>query len=457
VAGPERKTKQFSASSRKGDAGIALVHRRVNEMRFRWQAAGATEVGIDGHVELFDPGTGDALSAWLLLQSKAYTAFPGETASGFHFVCDEADVEYWCRQPVPVILVCSHPETGNAWWRHVQDVFRSDSARKTRRVDFDKQRDRFNPAAASALIDLGLTAAPKGWAPTVHRQERLVTNLLTVTRLAPVFYGAPTSARTPRQAIARLVAAGCPGGDWVLHNNMVFSFRGPNEPVSPLGVLADDAAEVFDTSEWSDTKDPDVQRRFVRLLKGTMRDMFAHDLAWFRKGGYYFFRGFDLTEDRRIVTGKGPGRIVFTSRVIAGADGPFVVYHRHHALRCHFQRLDGHWYLALDPTYHYSFDGYQRCRKSGEWVKKMKALERNGAVRGSVTFWAKYLRQPDDGMLDHPDPRLGFGTLVGLSVNRGVDDKAWEEARADASNAAAGELDRSTKELRLFDDKEEAS
>jgi hypothetical protein len=420
-------------------------------MGFRWEATSSTETGIDGHVELFEPSSGEALSSWLLLQSKASSAFPGETERRFHFLCDEADVNYWCRQPLPVILVCSHPDTDEAWWRHVQDAFRNPAARKARRVEFDKEADRLDSGAVAALIELGVSAAPRAWTAPAQRQEKLVTNLLPVTRLAPVFYGAPTSVRTPAQAVARLKDSECRGNDWVLHNKMVFSIRGMDDLESPLHVLADDASESFETTEWSDSKDPDIQRRFVRLLNGTMRDIFAQDLAWYSKGSYFFFRALDLSEDRRIVTGKGAGRIVFTSKVISGADGPFVLWYRHHALRCHFQRIDGSWYLTLDPTYHYSFDGYHRCRKSGEWVKKMKSIERNSAVRGTVAFWAKYLCQPEDRLFDNPDPRLGFGSLPTVTVDRGIDEATWREV---GDGAEAADSEESSELVRMFDDED---
>jgi hypothetical protein len=366
-------------------------------------------------------------------------------------VCDEADAEYWCRQPIPVILVCSHPERNEAWWRHVQDAFSDPDARKARRIDFDKNRDTFDAGATHGLMGLGVSAAPRAWAPTPHRQERLVTNLLPVSRLAPLFFGAPTSVHTPGQAVARLREAECRGSDWVLHNKMVFSFRGAEDPGSPLTVLADDAAEAFETIEWSNTKDPDIQRCFVRLLNETMRDAYAEDLSWYPRGGYYFFRALDLAEDRRVVTGKGAGRVVFSSRVIEGADGPFVLWYRHHALRCHFQRLDNSWYLALDPTYHFSFDGYNRCKKSGEYVKKIKAIERNAAVRGTVTFWAKYLRQREDRLFETPDPRIGFGSLLKLSTDRGIDEQSWKRTARKSSADVRGELDEGSAAVRLFE------
>jgi hypothetical protein len=450
-----RRRKQFTYGARKGDAGIALIHRLMSQMGFRWQASGATEVGIDGHIELFDPGTGDALSAWLLAQSKARAAFPSETDQGFHFICSEADVTYWNRQPLPVILICSHPDTGEAWWRHVQEAFRDPQALRLRRVEFDKRRDRLDDSAATPLIQLAMTSAPRAWAPMAQRRERLVTNLLTVSGFRSHFYGAPTSARTPEQAITRLVAANCHGSDWVLHNKMVYSFRGTEDPLSPLKVLADDTAERFDTPEWSESKEPDVQRLFVRLLNGTTKDIYAGDLIWYPRGHYFFFRALDLDEDRRVATGHGSGRVVFTSRRAEGADGPFVVWYRHHALRCRFLHIDGGWCLALEPTYHFSFDGYHRCRKSGEWVRKMKILERNSAVRGTVTFWAKYLRQPEDDLLRAKDPRLSFGELLTLSVGSGIDERAWKQERGRHSNSDVDSDDGLGDDLRLFYEEEQ--
>ncbi len=51
--------KKITDSAHIGDAGIALVHRRVSEMGFNWfPRKESLEIGTDGEIELRDPVTG---------------------------------------------------------------------------------------------------------------------------------------------------------------------------------------------------------------------------------------------------------------------------------------------------------------------------------------------------------------------------------------------------------------
>ena len=56
------------------------------------------------------------------MQSKARQRFPGEDAEAFHYVCDQDDVDYWMEATAPVILICSHPDTGEAWSAPVSEI-----------------------------------------------------------------------------------------------------------------------------------------------------------------------------------------------------------------------------------------------------------------------------------------------------------------------------------------------
>lgn len=50
--------KQVDRSTHIGDSGIALIHRRVNDMGFVWHER-KIDAGIDGEIELRDEGTGE--------------------------------------------------------------------------------------------------------------------------------------------------------------------------------------------------------------------------------------------------------------------------------------------------------------------------------------------------------------------------------------------------------------
>ena len=131
-------------------------------MGFTWHER-KTDAGIDGEIELRNPVTGEVANRLILIQSKASDRrFPGENDRSFHFLCKQADVAYWMSADGPVLLICSHPQTGDAWWMHVQGWFSDPAHRASGRIDFDKRTQRFDTDAAHRLLNL---ADPHGRPP----------------------------------------------------------------------------------------------------------------------------------------------------------------------------------------------------------------------------------------------------------------------------------------------------
>ena len=172
--------KKIDKSAQIGDAGIAMIHQRASAMEHVWHER-KIDAGIDGLIELRDPATGEVSNCLIQVQSKASNRdFPSETTSKFHYISDDRDLEYWLQSTLPVILVCSHPKTQEAWWVHIQDHFGDPARRAECRVDFDKATMAFDDDITDRLFAV---ADPHGRAHTPVADERpevLVSNLLPV-------------------------------------------------------------------------------------------------------------------------------------------------------------------------------------------------------------------------------------------------------------------------------------
>lgn len=84
-----------------GEAGIALIHERVTEMGFLFHPR-RVDHGIDGHIDLVDPGSHEVLNLVLLVQSKASgQPFAYENADSFQYTCEEQDLNYWLSGNAP--------------------------------------------------------------------------------------------------------------------------------------------------------------------------------------------------------------------------------------------------------------------------------------------------------------------------------------------------------------------
>ncbi|MST32862.1 DUF4365 domain-containing protein [Acidimicrobiaceae bacterium USS-CC1] len=407
---------------------MALIAKRVGEMGYLFHPR-RVDHGIDGHIDLVDPSSSELLNLTLLVQSKASTLpFPDETDQGFRYTCDQRDLDLWLGGNAPVILVLSHPDNDHAWWVDVRDAFSSPAARAARVVYVDKRTQVFDTAAAAGLRAVALPRDTGLYLPAAPIQETLTTNLLEVADWPASLHLARTNARDYPEAGKRLQSSGIRAGGWMLRDGFVISFRDLTE--APLNALCDSDVESHATAEWAESSDLDTQHRFMDLLTRTVQD--AHpELRWHKERRHlHFLASQDL---RPRLAGKGHGnrgRTVFAPHY-SKSDPGRVSYYHHAALRLRFRRLAGQWFAQLEPDYCFTSDGSAESRIADSLLAGIKRLDRHPAVAGWTRMWANHLRGGDD--LFSPDRIVAFGDLATVTVDRGIDDRWWGPAPAEAT------------------------
>lgn len=413
--------KKVDRSAHIGDSGIALIHRRVNDMGFVWHER-KIDAGIDGEIELRDDVTGEVANRVLLVQSKARdNRFSGEDDQSFHFICDRRDIDYWMQADVPVLLVCSHPKQDDAWWIDVKAWFADPGHRASRRIDFDKNTQRFDASAAPLLLDL---ADPHGNAHTpgvIAKPERLISNLLPVD-VPTVFYTARTDRATTREVFETQRAASEPVRvDWILRAGKICSWLAPEE--SPLKAAVTGPTDAVPVAEWADSEDPAQRRAFVWLLNQALKQDASADCEWSRDRKTIYFRATPDLSPRKIISTTGRQRLVFNPK--QKKDGSGISFCQHAALAWRFIRAADQWLCELLPTYHYTHDGYRESRYADEYLSNIKRKERNPAVLGATRMWAAYLHGDSNDILADRETLLDYGTLLTFTTDRGVDDTTW--------------------------------
>jgi hypothetical protein len=98
--------------------GLLFVEKVVNdhESIFR-QVHQESDVGIAGHIELVAETATGKLVAVIVKSGDSYLA---DNAQEFSVSVDQAQLDYWCAYPVPVILVCYAPSMKIATWAPVR-------------------------------------------------------------------------------------------------------------------------------------------------------------------------------------------------------------------------------------------------------------------------------------------------------------------------------------------------
>jgi hypothetical protein len=418
--------------------GIALIATVFSALGHNWNE-NQVDVGIDGWVELVKKPKRKATGRIVLVQSKA-TSVPFRPDVPVTFVCREEDLRYWLNGNAPVILVRSHPASGEAYWVSVKDYFAAHpEQRASRKIAFDRDKDRFDTSADDALWQL---ARPRHdglhLGPTPVR-ETLVSNLLPITRMPEYFYAAPTDVKTYRQAKARLRDEDARSlRAWGLSSDTIFTFHDPK--TTPIDCLCAGPADGIATDEWALSDDPVVQRQFVQLLNGALEEQ-----TWpaARRGKDHDTLYINAPEDLSSV--EVPGRSSQTRTIVKAyrRDDDSLKYVRHLALDRRFRRYGETWYLEIVPTYFFSRDGYWESGFASKQLSGIKRIERHNDVRRHVETWSWILRGELDlgGMAPDPSRRLlEFGPLADVELDNSADDEmASPESGAEANgeNASA--------------------
>lgn len=418
-----------------GEQGIALISLAVSGIGFVWRPTSQHDTGIDGEIEVRDTVTGAVSGLLLKVQSKAVSELANETEDGFDYWPEARDVAYWLGHNVPVILVVSRPSTKEVYWQPVQEP--SGQAR-SRKFHFDKRRDALNASAAGRLTELVRQHSAGARGVALQRSERLVSNLLPVTKLPTRLYLAETPHRTGKDVTDALQGKQL-SFEFVLKNRRVLTVRDLTDPRYEF--LCDrGTVEDFPVAQWSASDDPDTQRDFVHLLNQCLRQALRTSAGRVHRdketGAYFFPSNTERTAYSFGYQGQKKTTAREVVKVLRNKKLNHVMGFRHSAMWGQFNRYDGQWHLEVTPTYVFTGpDGSSPSRFAGEWTSGIKRLEKNQSILGQLVMWEELLTAEGDLFVD-PYPFLGFGKLLSFQTDRGIDDEAWTPPDEDIAGSA---------------------
>ncbi|MFD7311031.1 DUF4365 domain-containing protein [Promicromonospora sp. NPDC059942] len=416
--------KKVDKSTHIGAGGVALISLLVHDIGHVWHER-HIDAGIDGMIELRNPVTHEMSNRHLLVQSKAQDRpFAGEDETSFHYTCDARDLEYWMQAQDPVLVICGHPKTRQAWWVHVQSYFADPAVRGTRRIEFDKSTMALTGDITDRLFAL---ADPSGrsYTPAAdERHEDLISNLLPVDMPA-VVHSYPTSHRKPREINQLQSTSGLDYRvDWVVHGGRLYTWNlaegtslgaalaGP-PTVRPIGELLQ--------------YEKDGERLVVRLLNQALRQDLSRDCRWDPNHRFVYFRPTRDLSARRWPTSPTSFRLVFNPYMNKN-DPSKVSYYRHAALNWRFLLVRDAWYCELVPDYYYTINGITESRYSADLRSGIKRRERQKSVLQETRMWANILRPQEDlfDILDSGRRILDFGPLMAFPVEKAITDSSWK-------------------------------
>ncbi len=434
-----------------GQKGINVIEEVVLEMDFLWYPSGSVEAGIDGYIEIRDGETEEVSNLIIQVQSKATTKPKslGEDDSKLEYRCDQRDLEYWLQGNAPVILVIVKVETREAYWTSIKDYFQDPEKRRSRKVIFNKVKDRFDASARTALTNLAIPRNSGIYLAPRPKKEKLYSNLLKVSGFGERLYTGYTSTEDQSKAYSKLLKIGQSlGQEWLLVDNLILSFHDLRQ--HPWSTICDSGTvEEHDVEDWAQSHISEHQRQFVWLLNKALREKVNDELLFDQKKKCYYFKPtHDLTTRKYNYHSllKKASRDVFLS--YDKKTSKEIAYYRHSAFEGQFLKIESDWFLEIKPTYFFTRDGFTRDKYDWDHLSGIKRIEKNAAVFGQLVMWAEYLITPVQGNLFFsPYPFLQFDKLEEFEVDVGIDDSTW--VRNEESDVA-GLIEDSVNELPLF-------
>jgi len=417
-----------------GQQGANLVERIVNEMGHIWRPTTVFDTGVDGEIELRNSDTNEVTGCYIKVQVKAGSSyFKGEVGERFTFTLDKDDLEYWTKGTAPVILVVCRPESNEAYWVSLREyVGKNPQTFTERKIHFNKKEMRFTKEASRELLHQMIPSEKGIYFPPRRVGEVLQSNLIRVKDLPPKIFVARTEYRAKEDVWAELSNQKLDvTGEWMLKDKCIFSFIDP-ETSGLKTVIEGGSVETIATSEWAFTDDDAKQRDFVQLLGQSFKDLCYR--RRFRYNREYKCYGFSPT--RGMLSSASPyvvryqsfqkkSKCMFFKCYRSKKDSSITFYYRHLAFQAEFRRFERAWFVVINPTYLFTYDGKNVSRRIDEYLSTIKRIEHNSNVVRYVRAIGQVLqRQRKGDLFDNPE-LLKLEPIDPFEIQFGLDDRKW--------------------------------
>ncbi|MEQ8281891.1 MAG: DUF4365 domain-containing protein [Parvibaculum sp.] len=426
-------SKEITDNQLIGELGEAAVRKRFLSIGFQFDARSRLEAGIDGIAEVMIEGEPSARMLAVQVKSTRSRKYTSEDENGFSYLLESNDLAYWRNSNLPVILVLYRESDESFYWSMI-DVRPGVEAR---RLIFTKSTDALNREAVDRLAALTVPKAGFGYyVPPLRGGEMALVNLLPLVLPQEIYVS--SSPFDPKRAVAELFNQdNTPRFDWALKGGSFWSFHDPRT-TSTRAIVDVDQVEVIETSLLAFHEDIDEQNNFAFLLRRTLEHQVQSDLAWDNETRLLYFRAHEENQSRtyayRSAKNKAKADVVNVARHPKYPER--VSFVRHHAFVPKFECLMDQWFLMVNPTYHFTTNGFLRHSHPHALLSGKKRLDNNASLRGQVIMWHRFLTEydlPETELFvsdDVSEPVLRFGSPPEIELPTTVPEDVWGKPKS---------------------------
>lgn len=171
-------------------------------------------------------------------------------------------------------------------------------------------------------------------------------------------------------------------GDWYFVENKLITFSDLNNSKNPLQKLIDSGTiESIGVDEFVTVND-NYKNSFVGLLKSCINQkLYNKYIRWIEKEGYFRFAFTSKTPTVRKITWKLKKQATRAAvDEIWNKDHTQILCYKHVAFSTFIHNFDDVFYLSINPTWSYTWNGYEKSNLEKDLLSGIKRLETNKSI-----------------------------------------------------------------------------
>lgn len=175
--------------------------------------------------------------------------------------------------------------------------------------------------------------------------------------------------------------------DWHVFEKKIISFKQLDNNSEPLSNLVEiGTVEEFAIDEFA-TIGYKYELALSRLIDNTLQELTSKkDIQWLRKERMFRFRPPKLIRSRRITWKNKKTATRTVVKEVWNKDKTQITHFQQLAFRVQSFMSESRWFLAITPTWSYTYNGYQTHNFESDLITQKKKLESNNAVYQHFMF-----------------------------------------------------------------------
>jgi len=177
-------------------------------------------------------------------------------------------------------------------------------------------------------------------------------------------------------------------GDWYFVENKLISFSDLNNSKNPLQKIIDlGTIESISVDEFITVND-NYKNSYVRLLKSCINQkLYQKYIRWIEKEGYFRFTFTGKIPMVRKITWKLKNQATRAALdEVWNKDHTQILCYKHIAFFTAIYNFDDVFYLSINPTWSYTWNGYEKSSLEKDLLSGIKRLENNKSIYNVFRF-----------------------------------------------------------------------